>query len=269
MDDKATRFKLARRSSNQNWGLGFTTSIADSRQMDRGGWRELPLLLLLNWGSNLDSASTRPNHRLPELYEAYEDRDEDSDTTSNICGGIRGYHIYRHRYRQHRLALRLQHLFWHSKNGNPVFGWTLWRKPGNNIDKRNFRSINLTQQSWIDDLHHLPDTSGSGVIAVSTFNNGTRIETITSGIDIVYEPGSGINLTITQWDNNSRPSSASNLIDFNSGHPGNSILASGKVSSFTFYPEYSTPLTISKDQVFNYVISFQNGQSVSGSLIAQ
>jgi len=50
----------------------------------------------------------------------------------------------------------------------------------------------------------------------------------------------------------------------------NNQMAPGKVTSFTFYPS-NPPATqaITTGQTFNYVINFANGQSVSGSLIAQ
>lgn len=93
--------------------------------------------------------------------------------------------------------------------------------------------------------------------------------TVTNGTNIEYISSSGINLRITEWDNNSQPTSASNLVDFGSGHPGNNVVASDRVSSFTFYPVDSSLQRISNGQVFQYIINFYNGQSVSGSLIAQ
>ena len=45
-------------------------------------------------------------------------------------------------------------------------------------------------------------------------------------------------------------------------------LVGGQVTSYTFYP-YGLAQSITTGQVYNYVISFANGQSVSGSLIAQ
>jgi len=50
-----------------------------------------------------------------------------------------------------------------------------------------------------------------------------------------------------------------------------SALSGGKVTSYTFYASNTAGngQTITTGQVFNYVLSFANGQSVSGSLIAQ
>ena len=53
-------------------------------------------------------------------------------------------------------------------------------------------------------------------------------------------------------------------------HPsGNSIaLAPATVNPFTFYPESDPTQNITSGQVYNYVLDFANGQSISGSLIA-
>ena len=75
--------------------------------------------------------------------------------------------------------------------------------------------------------------------------------------------------TITSWDNNSNPSSGNNMINFTLSQPGNNILAPAKITSFTFYPESTTQQQIISGQVYNYVVNIANGQSVSGSLIAQ
>ncbi len=79
--------------------------------------------------------------------------------------------------------------------------------------------------------------------------------------------GNGVN--ITSWDNTTQPSSMGNLIPFVSGYSGD-VLFSGKVTSFIYYPErIGSSEEIVDAQTYNYVINLQNGQSVSGSLIAQ
>ena len=80
--------------------------------------------------------------------------------------------------------------------------------------------------------------------------------------------GAGVT-TISSWDNSSLASTGTNLIVFTSSHPGNNAMPAGQVTSFTYYPDSVTPQAITTGQVFNYVINFANGQSVSGSLIAQ
>lgn len=109
--------------------------------------------------------------------------------------------------------------------------------------------------------------SGEGVTTVSTYYNGTRLQTVGNGTDIEYVPGSGINLTISQWDNNSNPSTPSNTVTFGPGAADVALL-SEKPTSFDFYAVYSLSQRIKVGQVFQFIINFQNGQSVSGSLIA-
>jgi len=59
-----------------------------------------------------------------------------------------------------------------------------------------------------------------------------------------------------------------NEVNFSIHSLVNSI-SSGMVTSFSFYPDTSTPMNFTKDEVWNYSIQCTNGQSVSGSLIAQ
>ncbi len=94
----------------------------------------------------------------------------------------------------------------------------------------------------------------SSYITFSLNNPGTA-STIT-GITLT---GSAIT-AITTWENQG----GTDLL-----LSGNNALAGGQVSSFTFYPYGNALNTITTGQTFNYVISFANGQSVSGSLIAQ
>jgi hypothetical protein len=80
---------------------------------------------------------------------------------------------------------------------------------------------------------------------------------------------SGTNITlITQWDNNTGSSGAGNPIDFSSSNSANSLVHSASPISFTYYPESTTQQQISSGRVYNYVVNFADGQSVSGSLIA-
>ena len=79
--------------------------------------------------------------------------------------------------------------------------------------------------------------------------------------------GAGI-ASINNWDNTTLATVATNTIVFATSAPNNAMNA-GQVSSYTYYPSAPTPEGITTGQVFNYVINFANGQSVSGSLIAQ
>lgn len=108
-------------------------------------------------------------------------------------------------------------------------------------------------------------TASSGATAKLFFsldNPGSR-----TYITSLTLSGNGVN--ITSWDNSTQPSSKGNLIPFVSGYSGD-VLFSGKVTSFTYCPErIGSSEEIVGAQTYNYVINFQNGESVSGSLTAQ
>ena len=95
---------------------------------------------------------------------------------------------------------------------------------------------------------------GSTYITFSLNNPGSA-STIT-GITLT---GAGIS-AITSWEN----VGGTDLF-----LSGNNFLSAGQVSSYTFYPYGNAANLITTGQTFNYVISFSNGQSVSGSVIAQ
>ncbi|MGI0080179.1 MAG: hypothetical protein ACRECH_11195 [Nitrososphaerales archaeon] len=70
--------------------------------------------------------------------------------------------------------------------------------------------------------------------------------------------GSGMS-SVTNWETSGGVSYTSS---------GNNALAGSQTITFGFYP-YGKAQSITTGQVFNYVINFANGQSMSGSLIAQ
>ena len=80
----------------------------------------------------------------------------------------------------------------------------------------------------------------------------------TSSITGISLTGAGIT-AVTLWETASGTAYSTS--------PNNELYG-GQVNSFTFY-SYGTAQSITTGQTFNYVISFANGQSVSGSLIAQ
>lgn len=107
--------------------------------------------------------------------------------------------------------------------------------------------------------------TGPGVTATtSADHNGTQLGTAGNGTIIVFRSGAGINLTITDWDNSSQPSTPSNSENF-----AGVQIPSGTVSSFIFYPASSVIQQIRNGWVYSYVINFANDQWISGSLIAQ
>jgi flagellin-like protein len=111
-------------------------------------------------------------------------------------------------------------------------------------------------------------TASSSVPATSSLtislNNPGSATTISS----ITLTGSGIS-TITQWQ--LAAGSGTNTVNFGATYApgGANAMSPGSVSSFTFFPWSSSSQSITTGQTFNYVINFANGQSVSGSLIAQ
>jgi FlaG/FlaF family flagellin (archaellin) len=50
---------------------------------------------------------------------------------------------------------------------------------------------------------------------------------------------------------------------------GNNLLSAGSTTQYTLFPIQNPPVGITIGQTYEYVISLSNGQSISGSLIAQ
>ena len=100
-----------------------------------------------------------------------------------------------------------------------------------------------------------------------SLNNPGSATTIT-GVTLT---GAGLVSTIIAWDIGNLASPAANNINFGQAYGvGNpNAMPPGTVTSFTFYPWSAAQQSILTGQTFNYVINFANGQSVSGSLIAQ
>lgn len=74
---------------------------------------------------------------------------------------------------------------------------------------------------------------------------------------------------ITNWDNNSQPSSAANLISFGTGIQKGNSLEGGTVTTLVLYPRSLSPQKIVAGVDFYCTLEFANGDSISGSLIAQ
>lgn len=110
-------------------------------------------------------------------------------------------------------------------------------------------------------------TSSASYIVVSLNNPGS-----TSAVSAITLTGSGI-VAVATWEFsngtacNFAIASSSNPVGVGTGEWGNG-LPGGQVTSYYFYP-YGTTQQITTGQTFDYVINFANGQSVSGSLIAQ
>ena len=79
--------------------------------------------------------------------------------------------------------------------------------------------------------------------------------------------GNSINTTI--WDDH--PNASAAHVDFERKYTkgADNGLGADQLTSFTFYPWSNSAEVIETGQTYNYVIDFANGQSVSGSLIAE
>ncbi len=127
----------------------------------------------------------------------------------------------------------------------------------------NVKTVTLSSATLYGGLSATGTLVATSSLTVALNNPGSA-----TYITSVTMTGAGIS-TITAWDNSTAASSANNLVVFGTSHPGNNAMSAGAVTSFTYYPENAAQQTITTGQVFNYVINFANGQSVSGSLIAQ
>ena len=129
----------------------------------------------------------------------------------------------------------------------------------------NVKTVTLSSATLYGGVTADPATISTSSLTISLNNPGSAT-TITS----VTITGSGIS-PVNAWDTTSASGAAANTINFGLGYTaGNpNAMAPGTVTSFTFYPWVVASQSILTGQTFNYVINFANGQSVSGSLIAQ
>ena len=104
-------------------------------------------------------------------------------------------------------------------------------------------------------------TKVTGTSSLSFSLNNPGSATVITSVTIT---GAGIT-AIDTWALNSGNTTQ---VAFASPMNGNAMLP-GAVTPFTYYPTSNPSQSITTGQTFNYVINFQNGQSVSGALIAQ
>jgi len=130
----------------------------------------------------------------------------------------------------------------------------------------NVKTVTLSSGTLYGGVTADPATTSTSSLTFSLNNPGSA--TTITGVTLT---GSGLTSTITAWDTGSLPSPAANNINFQQAYgAGNpNAMPPGTVTSFTFYPWSAASQPILTGQTFNYVITFANGQSVSGSLIAQ
>jgi flagellin-like protein len=146
----------------------------------------------------------------------------------------------------------------------------------------NVKTVTLTSATLYGGV-----TSANGVVATSSLGISLNNPGSQSYITTLTLTGTGLTAPITLWDNTSAAQGAANEIVFSSGTYQTgaascsvatwnwNTMCAGQVTSFNFYPgppgtlRSGASAQITTGQTFNYVINFANGQSVSGSLIAQ
>ena len=93
-----------------------------------------------------------------------------------------------------------------------------------------------------------------------SLNNAGNTESISSLTVTV----SGTSNSITSWSTTPGAQPADSFFV-----SGNNALPGGVTSSFTIYPVHNPSISINSGATYDYVISFSNGQSISGVLIVQ
>jgi len=127
----------------------------------------------------------------------------------------------------------------------------------------NVKTVTLSSATLYGGVSATAAQAATSSITISLNNPGSA--TVISGITLT---GAGI-ATISGWDTAAGQSAAPSLqfTPYTVNNPN--AMAPGAVTSFTFYPWNAASQSILTGQTFNYVLNFANGQSVSGSLIAQ
>lgn len=136
----------------------------------------------------------------------------------------------------------------------------------NGLYGSNVQTVTLSSASLYAGVTESASTSATSSITLSLNNPGSAT-TITS---LTLTGAWGGAVSIAQWSTSSS-ASASPTLNFGSSYQdgGPNSLLPGSVTSFTFYPWDTASQAITTGQTYNYVVNFANGQSVSGSLIAQ
>jgi flagellin-like protein len=143
----------------------------------------------------------------------------------------------------------------------------------------NVKTVTLASATLYGGLTASQSAAATASLSLSLNNPGSAT-TITS----ITLTGTGLSTPVTLWSLQAGAitgSGSATTISFaaaytSPGGPGNAMYP-GQVTSFTFYPVSGSSSSgvgtiqqsITTGQTFNYVINFANGQSVSGSLIAQ
>src|SRR5579872_4137611 len=107
-------------------------------------------------------------------------------------------------------------------------------------------------------------TDNSSVRATSDLVLGLRNSGLATNITSIALSGASLSSTITEWAVTPTQQSGNSF-----RVSGNNKIPGGQSAYFTYYPVGSSSVTIPMGQTFQYEIDFSNGQSISGSLLAQ
>jgi len=128
----------------------------------------------------------------------------------------------------------------------------------------NVKSVRISSLKLYGGLTASASANPSSNFTILIDNSGTAI-TIT-GITL---RGSNISL-VTAWDlgNLASPAANNNNFALPYGVANGNAVPPAVVSSYTFYPWSQTQQSIVVGQTFYYIVTFSNGQLISGSVIA-
>ncbi len=127
----------------------------------------------------------------------------------------------------------------------------------------NVKTITLTSATLYGGVSVTASQAATSSLGLSLNNPGSLTE-----ISSLTLTGTGLSSAITGWCASATANCPTPVV-FGSTANNENNLTAGAVTTFTFYPKTVTSFSITTGQTFNYVINFANGQSVSGSLIAQ
>jgi len=128
-------------------------------------------------------------------------------------------------------------------------------------------SVTLSAATLEAGVTESPNSKATAAL-IMTFTNPGPTTTITfinmTGTDIS-------NVTVWYQQLNSTNPSSFSQVDFRAKYVkgGENALAANSFLSCEFYPWTNSPETIGSGKTYNYIIGFANGESVSGSLVAQ
>jgi flagellin-like protein len=129
----------------------------------------------------------------------------------------------------------------------------------------NVKTVTLSSATLYGGVSASATVAATSSLTLSLNNPGSA-----SAITSLTLTGTGLPAPIVTWSGVATAAGAQ--IVFINSYNSLSIynaLSPGQVTSYTFYPSTAPSEAITTGQTFNYVINFANGQSVSGSLIAQ